>query len=398
MAAVVGIDIEGEINGTPTVAQLSKLAGVEMGAQRAGDVVKTRLPQHGIVEQPLDENHLGALSNLLPGIQATLGAWEESMSEGGSDTAAVEVNDASALAAREDDAPVEGVAALRVEQTETPQEIERIALRREMTAQARAGGVADPLLFDRGGIVQSALPKIAQCLGVAIELLLIESGGLFEHGGRVGWRSALLLEVSKALAEGQMAGQLDKAQEIAALAAAVTVKEIFAGVDIKRRPGFRVQRTESDELGAVTGRAGGPILPLQVIKERQALFEFFNLFVHGAVLPPETSVGEGRQPFQGTRVGRKIFSETQRPKDLQSRSQPRQSFVTRLVGECQPMSDAGEGLTQKGSRWLGGIQALGPATERGGIGHPIRVFERRPCLFPGAVLHHTPPPCLTTSQ
>ena len=61
------------------------------------------------------------------------------MSEGGSDTAAVEVNDASALAAREDDAPVEGVAALRVEQTETPQEIERIALRREMTAQARAG-------------------------------------------------------------------------------------------------------------------------------------------------------------------------------------------------------------------------------------------------------------------
>ena len=78
----------------------------------------------------------------------------------------------------------------------------------------------------------------------------------------------MLLEVSEALAEGQMAGQLDKAQEIAALAAAVTVKEIFAGVDIKRRPGFRVQRTESDELGAVTGRAGGPILPLQVIGRR----------------------------------------------------------------------------------------------------------------------------------
>ena len=119
-----------------------------------------------------------------------------------------------ALAAREDDAPVEGVAALRVEQAETPQEIERIALSREMTAQARAWGVADPQFFDRGGVVQSALPKIAQCLGVAIELLLIESGGLFEHGGRVGWRSALLLEVSEALAEGKMAGQLDKAQEI----------------------------------------------------------------------------------------------------------------------------------------------------------------------------------------
>jgi len=105
------------------------------------------------------------------------------------------------------------------------------------------------------------VPKIAQGLRVAIELLLIESGGLFEHGGRVGWRSALLLEVSEALAEGQMAGQLDKSEGDRRPAAAVTVKEIFAGADIERRPGFRVQRTESDELGAVTSRPGGPILP-----------------------------------------------------------------------------------------------------------------------------------------
>jgi hypothetical protein len=39
-----------------------------MRAQRTGDVAKTRLPQHGIVEQPLDENHFGAMLNLLPGI------------------------------------------------------------------------------------------------------------------------------------------------------------------------------------------------------------------------------------------------------------------------------------------------------------------------------------------
>ncbi len=242
------------------------------------------------------------------------------MSEGGIDTAAVEVDDASCLATREDDAPVKGVAALRVEQAETPQEIERIALSCEMTAQARAGGVADPQVLDRGGIVQSALLKIVQRLGVAIELLLIESGGLLQHGGRVGWRSALLLEVSEALAEGQMAGQLDKAKEVAALAAAVTVKEIFAGVDIERRPGFRVQRTESDELGAVTDRPGGPMLLPQIIEQRQALFEFFDILVHGAVLPPETSVGEGRQPFQGTMVGGNIFLETQGPEDLQNRS------------------------------------------------------------------------------
>lgn len=57
-----------------------------------------------------------------------------------------------------------------------------------------------------------------------------------------------------------MAGQLDKANQIAALTAAVAVEEIFASVDIERRVGIRVQRTESDELGAVAGGPGHPIL------------------------------------------------------------------------------------------------------------------------------------------
>jgi hypothetical protein len=44
-----------------------------MGAQGAGEVTKTGLPQHGIIEQSFDKNHLGALPHLFPGIQATLG-------------------------------------------------------------------------------------------------------------------------------------------------------------------------------------------------------------------------------------------------------------------------------------------------------------------------------------
>jgi len=114
--------------------------------------------------------------------------------------------------------------------------------------------------------VQSALLQIVQSLGVAIELLLIERCGLLQDGVRVGGSSTLLLEVSEALAEGQLAGQLDKAQEIAALAATVTVEEIFAGVDIERGPGFRMQRTESEELGAGTGRPTGPILLPQIVQ------------------------------------------------------------------------------------------------------------------------------------
>jgi len=50
------------------------------------------------------------------------------MGEGDAGTAAVEVNDTSASAAREDDAPVESVAALWVKQAETLQEIARITL------------------------------------------------------------------------------------------------------------------------------------------------------------------------------------------------------------------------------------------------------------------------------
>jgi len=115
LAAAVGIDIEGEINGALAVAQLLKLESVEMRAQRTGDVAKTRLPQHGIVEQPLNENHLGTLLNLLPGIQATLEAGEESMSNGRSDAAAVEVDRASTLTTGEDDATVKGIAALCIQ-------------------------------------------------------------------------------------------------------------------------------------------------------------------------------------------------------------------------------------------------------------------------------------------
>ena len=75
-----------------------KLVRVEMRAQRAGHVVKTRLPQHGIVEQPFDKNHLGAVPDLLPCIQTALRAGQEAMSESSADAAAVEIDDVVALA------------------------------------------------------------------------------------------------------------------------------------------------------------------------------------------------------------------------------------------------------------------------------------------------------------
>ena len=73
---------------------------------------------------------------------------------------------------------------------------------REMTAQAPTRGITDSQFFDQGGIVQSSLLKISQCLRVAFELLLIERGGLLEYSGRVGCKSTLLVEIGETLAEG----------------------------------------------------------------------------------------------------------------------------------------------------------------------------------------------------
>ena len=57
-----------------------------------------------------------------------------------------------------------------------------------------------------------------------------------------------------------MTRQLNKANQISTLAATVAVEEIFVGIDIERWPGFRMQGTESDELGAVAGRTRDPML------------------------------------------------------------------------------------------------------------------------------------------
>ena len=74
LATSVGIVVESQIDGTPALAELPELAGIEMASQRTSDVAKTRLPQHGIVEQAFDENHLRTAPDLLPAVQTSLGA------------------------------------------------------------------------------------------------------------------------------------------------------------------------------------------------------------------------------------------------------------------------------------------------------------------------------------
>ena len=104
-------------------------------------------------------------------------------------------------------------------------------------------------------------------------------------------------------------------------------------------------------------------------------------------------------PRQGWWAGGN-FSEPQGPENLQNRSQPRPrlSFLIGRITTRQPVSHANERLAEKGKSRLGAVQSLGPAAKCGRIGHAIRIFERRHCLFPGAVFHEAPPQCLTASQ
>ena len=104
-------------------------------------------------------------------------------------------------------------------------------------------------------------------------------------------------------------------------------------------------------------------------------------------------------PRQGWWAGGN-FSEPQGPENLQNRSQPRPrlSFLIGRITTRQPVSHANERLAEKGKSRLGAVQSLGPAAKCGRIGHAIRIFERRHCLFPGAVFHKAPPQCLTARQ
>ena len=66
------------------------------------------------------------------------------MRESGAETATVQVEDTSVLAAGEDHAPVEGVVAAGVNEADVLQQLQGVALSHEMLPQVAARGIADP--------------------------------------------------------------------------------------------------------------------------------------------------------------------------------------------------------------------------------------------------------------
>jgi len=201
LAALVRIDIEGDMDGAFALTQLPDLVWVEVCTQRAGHVVESRLPQGGIVEEPFDQDDLGAVANLLPGIQAALAAGQEAMGESRTDAATVQVDDTLFPMEWKDDSLIERIRATSVDQAESSQHIEPIASRGEILAQGSAGRIADAKLPDQNRIMHSSPVEITDRFGAKIQLLLIEGRDPLEQSAGISLRNDLGIEASQALAE-----------------------------------------------------------------------------------------------------------------------------------------------------------------------------------------------------
>ena len=66
LTTTIRVVVKCNIDSSRGVAELPKLARIEMGSQRTGDVLKSSLPHRGIVEKPFDEDHFRIGLDLLP--------------------------------------------------------------------------------------------------------------------------------------------------------------------------------------------------------------------------------------------------------------------------------------------------------------------------------------------
>src|SRR6516162_2301493 len=103
--------------------------------------------------------------------------------------------------------------------------------------------------------------------------------------------SEFLFQVVDALAKGEMPRQFNKTDQVTAAAAAVAIEQVFLRVDVERGLGFLMQGTQSYELGAGADLMPSPMVPLQVLQQRNALFEPFQILAHGVHNPPSVRVG-----------------------------------------------------------------------------------------------------------
>ena len=94
-----------------------------------------------------------------------------------------------------------------------------------------------------------------------------------------------------------------KGGRIAAAPTSMVVEQVFASIDVKGRTSFAMQGTQPHELLPGPGAATALVLPLQVLQQRKALVELFQVLAHGAEFSlPGLSVRQATGVFQARMV------------------------------------------------------------------------------------------------
>src|SRR5215469_16039727 len=207
------------------------------------------------------------------------------MGEGTANAATIQVDDVILLAAGENHAVAKSIEALRTHQARFEQPFQGIAEGLQVRTQVAATGIANTEFLNESGIVHSTLREILNAFRITVEFQLIEGGRVREQLGSGG---EFFLEINNALAKREMARQFDEANQVAATPATMTVEQVFPGVE----GGMSVlmQRAESRELGAGIDPIPSPVVPLQVLQQRNALFEPFEVLAHGVQSSPSIRV------------------------------------------------------------------------------------------------------------
>src|SRR5260370_11607522 len=186
-----------------------------MRADRTGGVAEAGLPADGLADQPFHQDQSGETADGLQGEQSTFRARQQTVGKRCADTAAVQVDDLAVLAAGENDASAESIAAMVIDQADLQQQIERRAPSGQMTPEVSASSVTDAELLDQGGVTQAAGRQLACCFRIVMELELVKGGGLLQQLGNGSGRQ-FLFEKRHRLAERQIEEKVDKADPVAA--------------------------------------------------------------------------------------------------------------------------------------------------------------------------------------
>jgi hypothetical protein len=116
-----------------------------------------------------------------------------------------------------------------------------------------------------------------------IQLLAVEVDGFSQ---RVIWSelglAKKLFQVSNGFRKREIPRKLDEANEVPAAAAAVAVEDILRSIDVEGGMRFRMERAQAEELGMSADRPRNPVLPFQVIQQRDALLERCDVLAHGS--------------------------------------------------------------------------------------------------------------------